>query len=193
VEDSVAAEPPAAGNGQRPQLDAPIVRDHRLLRIARHLLCTRAGTHRLFPPPLLADIERAVAAAEARHAGEIRFAVETALPLAALWHGVTPRERALTLFSQLRIWDTHENNGVLIYVLRADRAVEIIADRGINARVEPEEWQAVCRDVQTAYRAARFAEGSMAAIAGVARLLERHFPVLPTAPANELPNQPILL
>ncbi|HTT06559.1 MAG TPA: TPM domain-containing protein [Steroidobacteraceae bacterium] len=165
----------------------------RLLRLARHVCSTRAGTHRLFSPALLQQIEQACSAAEARHAGEIRFAVETSLPLAALWHGITPRERALALFAQLHIWDTEHNNGVLIYVLRADRAVEIIADRGINARVSPSEWQSVCREVETQYRAGRVAEGSKAAIAGVAALLEQHFPALRSAPANELPNQPILL
>jgi len=113
--------------------------------------------------------------------------------MAALWHGLSARERAVSVFSQLHIWDTEHNNGVLVYVLRADRAVEIIADRGINARVSPEEWQAVCRDVETHYRAGRFAEGSQVAIAGVAALLERHFPLLRAPPAEELPNQPILL
>jgi uncharacterized membrane protein len=186
AEDLVVAEPRAAGEARGPALQ-------RLLRMLRHLCCTRAGTHRLFSPQLLEQIERGCAAAEMRHAGEIRFAVETALPLAPLWHAVTPRERALALFAQLHMWDTEHNNGVLIYVLRADRAVEIIADRGINARVSPAEWQSVCREVQTHYRAGRFAEGSQAAIAGVAALLERHFPALRTAPANELPNQPILL
>lgn len=165
----------------------------RLLRLLRHLCATRAGTHRVFSPPLLQQIEQSCSAAEARHAGEIRFAVETSLPLTALWHGMTPRERALALFAQLHIWDTEHNNGVLIYVLRADRAVEIIADRGINARVSPAEWQSVCRDVETHYRAGRFAEGSQAAVAGVAALLEQHFPAPRGVAANELPNQPILL
>lgn len=182
----MVAEPPAAGESRGTALQ-------RLLRMVRHLCRTRAGTHRLFSPQLLQQIERSCAAAEARHAGELRFAVETALPLAALWRGVTPRERAVALFAQLHIWDTEHNNGVLIYVLRADRAVEIIADRGIDARVSPAEWQSVCREVETHYRAGRFAEGSLAAIAGVAALLERHFPVLRSAPANELPNQPVLL
>lgn len=182
----MVAEPRAAGEARGTALQ-------RLLRVARHLCCTRAGTHRIFSPQLLQQIERACAAAEERHAGEIRFAVETALPLAALWHGATPRQRALALFAQLHMWDTEHNNGVLIYVLRADRAVEIVADRGINARVSPTEWQRICREVETHYRAGRFAEGSQAAIAGVAALLERHFPALRTAPADELPNQPILL
>jgi uncharacterized membrane protein len=186
AEDSVVAELQAAGEVRGTVLQ-------RLARLLRHLCCTRAGTHRRFSPRLLQQIEQGCAAAEARHAGEIRFAIETSLPLAALWHGITPRERAVALFAQLHIWDTEHNNGVLVYVLRADRAVEIIADRGINARVSPAEWQSVCREVETHYRAGRFAEGSQAAIAGVAALLERHFPALRGAAANELPNQPILL
>jgi uncharacterized membrane protein len=92
----------------------------------------------------------------------------------------------------LHIWDTQLNNGVLIYVLRADRAVEIIADRGINARVSAQEWQQVCREVESHYRAGRYLEGSRAAVAGVARLLALHFPGEHPS-GNELPNQPILL
>jgi uncharacterized membrane protein len=195
----VAAAHPADGRGAAaPDAAAAAARStpwQRLLRALRHLCRTRAGTRRLFTAAVLVQIERACSAAEERHAGEIRFAVETALPLAALLHGMTPRQRALAVFAHLHMWDTEHNNGVLIYVLRADRAVEIVADRGINARVTIEEWQALCRTVEAQYRAGRFAEGSQTAIAGVAALLERHFPgrgdVVPTS--NELPNQPILL
>ncbi len=122
----------------------------RVRRLLRHLFATAARTRVLFPPTVRSQIETAIGAAEAQHAGEIRFVVETALPLAALWHNVTPRARALQVFAHLHIWDTHANNGVLIYVLRADRAVEIVADRGISARVSEAEWQAVCREVEAA-------------------------------------------
>jgi uncharacterized membrane protein len=165
---------------------------HRFERIFRHLITSAARTRVLFSPAVLAQIEAAIGEAEAQHSGEIRFVVETALPLAALWHNVTPRARAVQVFAHLRIWDTHANNGVLIYVLRADRAVEILADRGISARVSEAEWQAVCREVEVQYRAGRYAQGSSAAIAGVARLLGEHFPPGGSG-TNELPNQPILL
>jgi uncharacterized membrane protein len=161
-------------------------------RLFRHLFCTAARTRVLFSPAVLAQIETAIDAAEAQHSGEIRFVVETALPLSALWHKVTPRARALQVFAHLRIWDTHHNNGVLIYVLRADRAVEILADRGISARVSEAEWQAVCRKVEQQYRGGRYADGSIAAINGVARLLGEHFPPGGSG-TNELPNQPVLL
>jgi uncharacterized membrane protein len=161
-------------------------------RVMKHLISSPRGTRACFPPAVLTEIEAAITAAEAQHAGEIRFAVETALPWTSLWHEVSPRARAIELFAQLRIWDTQSNNGVLIYVLRADRAVEIIADRGINERVTAAEWESVCREVETHYRAGRYVEGSRAAVAGVARLLAQHFPAA-RATGNELPNQPILL
>jgi uncharacterized membrane protein len=164
----------------------------RLPRILRHLCSTRLRTHMLFAPAVLRQIERACAEAEASHTGEIRFAIETALPLAALWHGVSPRARALQVFAHLRVWDTHHNNGVLIYVLRADRAVEIVADRGISAGVKSSEWEAICRDVERQFGARRFAEGALAGVAGVAQLLGRHFPA-GVGGTNELPNQPVLL
>jgi uncharacterized membrane protein len=165
---------------------------NKIQRLFRHLFSTAARTRVLFSPAVLAQIETAIGTAEAQHSGEIRFVVETALPLSALWHGLTPRARALQVFAHLHVWDTHANNGVLIYVLRADRAVEILADRGISARVSEAEWQAVCREVEVQYRAGRYAEGSSVAVAGVARLLGLHFPAGGSG-SNELPNQPVLL
>jgi uncharacterized membrane protein len=164
----------------------------RLQRLLRHLVSSTTRTRALFSPAVLSQIEAAIGAAEARHSGEIRFVVESSLPLPALWQAVTARARAQQLFAHLRVWDTEHNNGVLIYVLRADRAVEILADRGISARVSEAEWQAVCREVENHYRAGDYALGSTAAVAGVARLLGRHFPAGGSG-ANELPNQPILL
>jgi uncharacterized membrane protein len=164
----------------------------KLARLVRHLLTTRWSTRRHFSPAVRAAIEEAVQECEARHAGEIRFVVETAFDLPELWHDLAPRARALQLFGQLGVWDTAHNNGVMIYVLMADHVVEIVADRGIAARVAQAEWQAVCRDMQQHYRAGRFREGSLAGIAGVGALLGRHFPGSGHG-AHELPDQPVLL
>jgi len=119
----------------------------RFLRLIRHLATTRWSTRRRFTPQVRAAIEQAIGRCEAQHAGEIRFVVETALDLPELWHDLPPRPRALQLFGQLGVWDTAYNNGVLIYVLVADRVVEIIADRGIAERIAQPEWQAVCRQM----------------------------------------------
>ena len=118
--------------------------------------------------------------------------VETALDLPELWHDLPPRRRALQLFGLLGVWDTEHNNGVLLYVLMADRVVEIVADRGIAARIAPTEWQAVCRQMEHHYRERRFREGSIAGVEGVGALLGRHFP-RGRHGGNELPNQPVLL
>jgi uncharacterized membrane protein len=163
-----------------------------LTRMARHLFSSARRMRAQFSPEVLADIEAAIGAAEAQHAGEIRFAIEAALAPQRLWHDLGARARALELFARLNIWDTQANNGVLIYVLWADRAVEIIADRGINERVSVAEWEHVCREVETLYKAGQYAQGSRTAVAGVARLLAQHFPAA-RASGNELPNQPILL
>ena len=164
-----------------------------LLRMLRHLCTSRWRTHALFDTSTLKQIEDAITAAEAQHEGQIRFAIETSLHPAALWRRVSPRARALQVFAQLRIWDTEHNSGVLIYVLRADRAVEIIADRGISAQVSEAEWQAVCHQVEAHYREGRYVDGSLAAVAGVARLIARHFPASVPEAKPELPNQPVLL
>ena len=163
-----------------------------LPRLLRHLATTHYSTRRHFGPPVRAGIEAAIKECEARHAGEIRFVVETALDLPELWHDVPPRRRALQVFGQLGVWDTAHNNGVLIYVLMADRVVEIIADRGISARVTQAEWGAVCRQMESHYRAGRFLEGSVGGILGVSALLGRHFPgKKPGEP--EFTDQPVLL
>ena len=105
---------------------------------------------------------------------------------------MTPRQRALELFGLLRVWDTELNTGILIYVLLADRAVEIVADRGIAATVPQADWDALCRTTESLFREGRYADGSLAIIEGAAHLLDRHFPARPPGP-NELPNQPLLL
>lgn len=164
----------------------------KLGRLLRHLLITRFSTRRRFPPAVREAIEQAIKDCEARHAGEIRFVVETAFDLPELWHDLAPRKRALQLFGQLGVWDTAHNNGVLIYVDVADRVVEIIADRGIAARVPQTEWGAVCRQMERHYREGRFREGSIVGILGVGALLGRHFPGK-TPGGQELPEQPVLL
>jgi uncharacterized membrane protein len=161
-------------------------------RALRHLFATRWSTRWRFPPATLAAIENTIRDTEAQHGGEIRFAIETALDLPELWQGLAPRRRAIQVFGQLGVWDTALNNGVLIYVLLADRVVEIVADRGISAFVQPSEWDAVCREIERQFRAGRFMEGSVAAVQSVGRLLARHFPAQRRG-EDELPNQPVLL
>jgi uncharacterized membrane protein len=161
-------------------------------RFLRHLFISRSVTRRYFGPGVLADIEAAIRTVEAEHAGEIRFVVETALDLAELVQDVSTRRRAMQVFGQLGVWDTAENNGVLIYLLLADRVVEIVADRGIASRVPQSEWDGVCREMERHFRERRFAQGSVAGIVAVGRLLGRHFPRR-RPDANELPDQPVLL
>ena len=161
-------------------------------RILRHLVTSTWATRRRFSQGVLTDIEMAIREVESRHAGEIRFAVERALDVPQIVSGLLPRQRALQIFAQLGVWDTAANNGVLIYVLMADRDVEIVADRGIASRVPAAEWEAICREMEQHYVAGRFGEGSIAGVRAVGRLLERHFPGS-WADADELPNKPVLL
>jgi uncharacterized membrane protein len=164
----------------------------KLTRILRHLFATRWRVRQHFTSTALAEIEAAIQDVESRHSGEIRFVVETALDGEELWRGLTPRQRAMNVFSQLGVWDTANNNGVLIYVLFADRDVEIVADRGIAQHVTAADWEQVCREIEAHYREGRFAQGSVAGIRAVGALLERHFPGR-GADADELPDAPVLL
>lgn len=149
-------------------------------------------TRRRFPAHVLTAIESAITAVESRHAGEIRFVIETALDISSLLAARSARERAVEIFAQHRVWDTANNNGVLIYLLMAEHDVEIVADRGIAAKVSDAEWQAVCHDMEEHFRAGRFREGAVAGVEGIAALLARHFPH-DGGDRNEQPNRPILL
>lgn len=161
-------------------------------RIARHLLVMPGALKRAFPPATMAAIERAIGSSETQHRGEIRFAVESALDIPDLFAARSARERALDVFSLLRVWDTQENNGVLIYLLLADRDVEIVADRGINASVGAGEWEAICRAMEASFARGEFEQAVLAAIEAVSRLLARHFPPR-TEDRNELSDRPAAL
>ena len=132
-------------------------------------------------------------ASEQGHSGEIRLCVEAGLPLSYLWRHAAPRERALAMFGKLRVWDTEHNNGVLIYLLLAEHAIEIVADRGLSRQVPPERWHALAQGMSTAFKAGRFEDGLTAAIAAVDRLLVQHFALAEgAANPNELPDSPFV-
>jgi uncharacterized membrane protein len=147
---------------------------------------------RIFTKNVLARIERAIKAGEATHSGQVRFVVEGALDGAPLFRNQAARERALDVFSHLRIWDTEHNNGVLIYLLLADRNVEIIADRGIDAHVGSQGWQKICRAMETTFGRGEFEAGVINGIEAVSRELAKHFPP-GTRSRNELPDRPIVI
>jgi uncharacterized membrane protein len=164
----------------------------KLSRVLRHLVLPHWSVLRAFPKPALGAIKRAIASSEASHQGELRFVVEAGLPLSALWRGQSPRARAVELFSRLRVWDTAQNSGVLIYLQLIDRRVEIVADRGIDARVGPEFWNVVCRRMEQAFREGRFEAGSLVALSEITAALREHFPSAGDNP-NELPDSPLIL
>ncbi|HEX9179461.1 MAG TPA: TPM domain-containing protein [Burkholderiales bacterium] len=147
---------------------------------------------RAFPDTVLGAIERAIGEAERSHAGEIRFALEGALDLGALLRDQSPRARAVAAFSNLGVWDTEHNNGVLIYVLLADRDVEIIADRGVMARVGAGELEALCRVMESAFREGRFEGGTVQGIRALGEVLARHFP-RQAGERDELSDRPVIL
>src|SRR4051812_23987608 len=161
-------------------------------RIGKHLLHHHWWAGRYFPPELLTAIEQVIKAGEATHTGQVRFVVEGALDGMPLFRNQPARERALDIFSQLRIWDTEHNNGVLIYLLLADRNVEIIADRGIEARVGKAGWEKICAAMEKEFRAGLFEHGVIKGIQEVSRLLAQHFPAQGGG-RNELPDAPVAI
>src|SRR5436305_9395697 len=163
-----------------------------LKRITRHLLQHHWRAKRVFPQAVLARIEQAIKQGETTHSGQVRFVVEGALDGRPLFRNQPARERALDVFSQLRIWDTAHNNGVLIYLLLADRDVEIVADRGIDVKVGAAGWEKICKEMETDFRAGNFAGGVIKGIQAVSMQLAAHFPKHGGG-ENELPDAPVVI
>lgn len=164
-----------------------------ITRALRHSCTGHWQVRRHFPASVLAAIARAVQACERQHPGEIRVVIEAALHPLAAWRGVTPHQRAIEVFAQQRVWDTEHNNGVLIYFLLADRAVEIVADRFVaRGRVPQAEWDAACRAIEAQFRERRFETGVIVGVEAVAAILAR-YPPGPTDVGNELPDAPLIL
>jgi hypothetical protein len=162
-------------------------------RLLHHFATDHRSVTKVFPDAALTRIGAAIAEGEKLHRGQVRFVVEPALPLTRVARRIPPRERALEVFGLLRIWDTEENCGVLVYLLLADRAVEIVADRGIDRAVGAAAWESVCGEMETAFAAGHYAEGALAGITAINALLTRHFPDDGKPRANELPDAPLIL
>ncbi len=163
---------------------------NRWLRILKHRWTDETDAARALSPEALARLEQRVAASERRHSGEIRLCVEAGLPMSYLWRDATSRQRAITMFGKLRVWDTEHNNGVLIYLLLAERAIEIVADRGLTRMVPPETWGQMVAGMREAFRAGRFEDGLAQAVDAVDALLAQHFPLAEgQANPNELPDR----
>jgi uncharacterized membrane protein len=161
-------------------------------RILKHLFAPHWIINRAFPRRALDAIEAAIGASESKHDGEIRFAVEAGLHPGPLWRRQSPRRRAIEVFSNLHVWDTEHNSGVLIYVQLVDRRIEIVADRGICAKVAQPEWDAICRRMESAFKRGEFEAGTIRAIEEITTLLAAHFPPLSDNP-NELSDRPVVL
>ena len=166
----------------------------KLIRLWRHRWTDESAVRRVLPPEVLDQLTRRVAASERRHSGEVRLCVEAGLPASYLWRGAPARERAVMLFGKLRVWDTEHNNGVLIYLLLAEHAIEIVADRGIDRHVSAAQWAAMTQRMGAAFREGRFEDGLTQALEEVSALLVAHFPLSEgELDRNELPDAPVLL
>lgn len=161
-------------------------------RLMKHLIMPDWLARRGFSVDDLTAVTGEIARSETTHRGELRFVIEGALPVGALLQDLSARERAIDLFSSLRVWDTADNSGVLIYVQLVDHQVEILADRGISARVPQSEWDAICHDMETAFVRQEWRRGATQAIVRAGELLAQHFPASDHNP-NELPDSPLVI
>ena len=177
---------------------------NKLKTIARHLWLDADDTRRAIPSDMLKRLTQRVAASERRHSGEVRLCVEASLPASYLWRlgkrnpiRALARQRAVMMFSKLRVWDTEHNNGVLIYLLLAEQAIEVVADRGIAKNVSPGQWQNMVGHMSAAFKTGRYEEGLTEALAEISAVLMQHFAInsSPGGPPNpnELPDNPLLM
>jgi hypothetical protein len=166
-----------------------------LIRIFRHLFTSQLAVRRMFPSASLNAIEKMIEQTETGCSGEIVFAIEDSLSLMPLLRGQSARDRAIDVFSLLRVWDTQQDNGVLVYLLLADHDIEIVADRGIDAKVGKENWEVICHEMETAFREGQYDAGVKTGISKIGHLLRQYFPVVPQDEKmnNELPDKPVVL
>ena len=167
-------------------------RTHPVIRFIKHLISHQWQVQRHFSAEALRTIEKAIAASEKTHAGEIRFVVEAGLHPYEILCKKTPKKRAIELFGRLNIWDTEHNNGVLVYLLLADRDVEIVADRGIDRLVGHEGWEDICREMEKLFRKGQFEAGMLQGIAHISAALEKHYPQTGVS-KNEVSNKPLVM
>jgi uncharacterized membrane protein len=163
-----------------------------LLRFLKHIITPDWFARRHFTAAVFDRIEAVIQQSETTHRGEIRFAIEGGLHPLPLLKGLTPRARAIEVFSDLHVWDTEENTGILVYLQLLDRDFEIVADRGIAAHVQQAEWEAICLRMEAAFRAGQFEEGVITGLREITALLAQHFPARAANP-NELSNRPVVL
>ncbi len=165
----------------------------KLKRLLHHRWLDEGDTRRAVPASMVERLMRRVAASEQRHSGEVRICIESSLPSSYIWRGALARERALMMFSKLRVWDTAHNNGVLIYLMLAEHAIEIVADRGLNEKVSSAQWQAIAQTMSQAFKNKQYEDGLTQALEEVSALLVAHYPVAAgNQRRNELPDAPVL-
>ncbi len=161
-------------------------------RLIKHLWSHGRKVEKFFSKQDLAVITQAIQDSEAKHSGQICFAVEGALEVSSVFKGVNPHDRAIEVFASQKVWDTEHNNGVLIYVLLADHAVEIVADRGIHSKADTGAWDVICHEIESKFALDQYRAGILSGIEMVSQLLHSQFPKTSYSD-NEIPDEPVVL
>ena len=164
-----------------------------IVRLLKHLSFGKWSVYSKFSKTAFKNIEETIRKSEMLHRGEIRFAVESSLSPLLVFRKISGRDRAIDFFTSLRIWDTEDNTGVLIYLLLADRDIEIIADRGIHKKVEQATWDEICHGMEKMFREGKFEEGVIKGINDITYYLAKYFPHNGYDNPNELPNHSVIV
>jgi len=167
-----------------------------LSRLWRHVYSGPMRARKVFSAATLQNLHTIITEGEAEHRAEVRLIIEAAMPLRKVWRGMPSRQRAIDLFGTYRVWDSEENNGVLLYVNLADRTLELVCDRAAARAITADEWQRICADMLAAYRAGQFEQGTAEGLRAIHRELREFFPAHADAPRSEdagQPDAPIML
>lgn len=127
------------------------------------------------------EIVDAIVTAEGSTSGEIRVHMESHTRL-------EPMERAKEVFHLLKMDNTKDANGVLIYVAVNDRKFVICGDRGIDQLVGHDFWDSTRDSIQRHFKEGQYKEGLVAGILEAGRVLQHHFP-WQANDTNELSNE----
>lgn len=126
-------------------------------------------------------IVEAIVLAEKNTSGEIRVHLEKKVKGNSF-------ERAIAVFNSLKMYETNERNGVLIYVAVKDKQFAICGDDGINKKVANDFWESTKNAIQSQFRTGQFAQGLVDGILKAGEQLKQHFPYQ-SDDSNELSNE----
>ena len=115
------------------------------------------------------SIIAAIESAEKATSGEIRLHIEKKLK-------IDPIERAQQVFAKLKMFETEQRNGVILYIASEDHKVVIWGDEGIHNKVGQDFWDEELTKIIDQFKAGSYAAGIVECIGDIGEKLKEFFP-----------------